>query len=115
VWPYLPFVTQARSRNRRKTGNGFTDEGDCYGSRHIEAADGFVGAAVLALAVCAYACALAVGGNGFIAAFIGGLTFGTASGRQGTPLVPFVEEASAQARPSRLRRVHAADRLTLPG
>jgi sodium/hydrogen antiporter len=43
--------------------------------------------------VCAYACSLAVGGNGFIAAFIGGLAFGTASGRQGTPLVPFVEEA----------------------
>jgi NhaP-type Na+/H+ or K+/H+ antiporter len=59
------------------------------------AADGFAGAAVLALAVCAYACALAVGGNGFIAAFIGGLAFGAASGRQGTPLVPFVEEAGA--------------------
>jgi len=59
------------------------------------AAEGFAGSAVLALAVCAYACSLAVGGNGFIAAFIGGLAFGTASGRQGTPLVPFVEEAGA--------------------
>ena len=59
------------------------------------AAGGFAGSAVLALAVCAYACSLAVGGNGFIAAFIGGLAFGTASGRQGTPLVPFVEEAGA--------------------
>ncbi len=59
------------------------------------AAEGFAGSAVLGLAVCAYACSLAVGGNGFIAAFIGGLAFGTASGRQGTPLVPFVEEAGA--------------------
>jgi len=59
------------------------------------AAEGFAGSAVLALAVCAYACSLAVGGNGFIAAFVGGLAFGTASGRQGSPLVPFVEEAGA--------------------
>jgi NhaP-type Na+/H+ or K+/H+ antiporter len=36
-----------------------------------------------------------VGGNGLIAAFIGGLAFGAASGRRGTPLVPFVEEAGA--------------------
>ena len=59
------------------------------------AAEGFAGSAVLALAVCAYACSLAVSGNGFIAAFVGGLAFGAASGRQGTPLVPFVEEAGA--------------------
>jgi sodium/hydrogen antiporter len=59
------------------------------------AAEGFAGSAVLALAVCAYACSLALGGNGFIAAFIGGLAFGTTSGRQGTPLIPFVEEAGA--------------------
>jgi NhaP-type Na+/H+ or K+/H+ antiporter len=59
------------------------------------AAEGFAGAAVLALAVCAYACALALSGNGFIAAFTGGIAFGAASGRQGTPLVPFAEEAGA--------------------
>jgi sodium/hydrogen antiporter len=58
-------------------------------------AEGFAGSAVLALAVCAYASALAVHGNGFIAAFIGGLAFGTTSGPRGTPLVPFVEEAGA--------------------
>jgi NhaP-type Na+/H+ or K+/H+ antiporter len=34
-------------------------------------------------------------GNGFIAAFIGGLAFGTTSGQRGTPLVPFVEETGA--------------------
>jgi sodium/hydrogen antiporter len=59
------------------------------------AAEGFAGPAVLALAVCAYASALAMHGNGFIAAFIGGLAFGTTSGQRGAQLVPFVEEAGA--------------------
>ena len=59
------------------------------------AAEGFAGSAVLALALCAYACALALHGNGFIAAFIGGLAFGSASGRRGAPLIPFAEEAGA--------------------
>lgn len=59
------------------------------------AASGFAGTAVLGLAVCAYASAVAVGGNGFIAAFTAGLAFGTASGRHGQPLVPFVEEIGA--------------------
>ena len=60
-------------------------------------AEGFAGAALLALAVCAYATALTLHGNGFIAAFIGGLTFGTAGGRRAAPLVPFVEETGALA------------------
>jgi sodium/hydrogen antiporter len=59
------------------------------------AAEGFAGSAVLALAVCAYASALVIHGNGFIAAFVGGLAFGTTSGQPGEPLVPFVEEAGA--------------------
>src|SRR5215468_832817 len=59
------------------------------------AAEGFAGAAVLGLAVCAYATALAVDGNGFIAAFVGGLAYGATSGRSGQPLVPFVEETGA--------------------
>jgi sodium/hydrogen antiporter len=59
------------------------------------AAEGFAGPAALGLAVCAYASSVAVGGNGFIAAFVGGLAFGTASGRRGEPLVPFVEETGA--------------------
>ena len=36
------------------------------------AAEGFAGPAVLGLAVCAYASAVALHGNGFIAAFVGG-------------------------------------------
>jgi NhaP-type Na+/H+ or K+/H+ antiporter len=56
---------------------------------------GFAGSAVLALAVCAYACALALHGNGFIAAFCGGLAFGAIGGRGGERLVPYVEETGA--------------------
>jgi sodium/hydrogen antiporter len=59
------------------------------------AAEGFAGAAVLGLAVCAYTFAVAIHGNGFVAAFTGGLAFGTTGGRRGEPLVPFVEETGA--------------------
>jgi len=61
------------------------------------AAEGFAGSAVLGLAVCAYASAVAIHGNGFIAAFAGRLAFGTTGGRRGEPLVPFVEETGALA------------------
>jgi NhaP-type Na+/H+ or K+/H+ antiporter len=59
------------------------------------AASGFAGSAVLALAICAYACALALHGNGFIAAFTGGLGYGAAGGKRGERLVPYVEETGA--------------------
>jgi NhaP-type Na+/H+ or K+/H+ antiporter len=59
------------------------------------AADGFAGAAVLGLAICVYASALALHGNGFIAAFTGGLAYGAVGGRRGARLVPFVEETGA--------------------
>jgi len=55
----------------------------------------FAGSAVLALAVCAYACALALHGNGFIAAFVGGMAFGAIGGQRGERLMPFVEETGA--------------------
>jgi len=57
--------------------------------------EGFTGPAVLGLAVCAYASGVALHGNGFIAAFVGGLAFGTTAGRRGQPLMPFVEETGA--------------------
>jgi sodium/hydrogen antiporter len=56
---------------------------------------GFAGSAVLALAVCAYASALALHGNGFIAAFTGGLAYGATGGKLGERLVPYVEETGA--------------------
>jgi sodium/hydrogen antiporter len=59
------------------------------------AAEGFAGSAVLGLAICAYASALALHGNGFIAAFIGGLAYGAMGGPGGARLVPFVEETGA--------------------
>ncbi len=58
-------------------------------------ASSFAGSAVLALAVCAYASALALDGNGFIAAFTGGIAFGAITGRREEQLIPFVEEVSA--------------------
>jgi sodium/hydrogen antiporter len=58
------------------------------------AAEDFAGIAVLALAVAAYAGALVAGGNGFIAAFIGGLAFGAAAGRRGPAELVFLEQSS---------------------
>lgn len=55
----------------------------------------FAGSAVLALAVGTYACALALHGNGFIAAFVGGIAFGAIGGQRGERLMPFVEETGA--------------------
>ncbi|MFJ2211864.1 cation:proton antiporter [Streptomyces sp. NPDC101062] len=48
------------------------------------AVEDFAGPAVLALALLCYTSAIALGGNGFVAAFIGGLAFGTAYG-EGAP------------------------------
>jgi NhaP-type Na+/H+ or K+/H+ antiporter len=58
------------------------------------ASGGFAGAAVLGLALCSYATSVALHGNGFIAAFTGGLAF-AATGGQAAILVPFVEETGA--------------------
>jgi sodium/hydrogen antiporter len=58
------------------------------------AAEEFAGIAVLALAVAAYAGALVVHGNGFVAAFCGGLAFGAAAGRRAPAELVFLEQAS---------------------
>jgi NhaP-type Na+/H+ or K+/H+ antiporter len=63
-------------------------------ARHREwVAEDFAGIAVLALALAAYAAALAVHGNGFVAAFCGGLAFGAAAGRRGLAELAFTEQA----------------------
>jgi len=49
--------------------------------------------AVVALAACAYASSLALHGNGFIAAFTGGMAFGTTARHPGESLMSFVEDA----------------------
>ena len=61
--------------------------------RHGWSAEDFTGIAVLALAVSAYAGAVTVHGNGFIAAFCGGLAFGAAAGRRGPAELVFLEQA----------------------
>jgi NhaP-type Na+/H+ or K+/H+ antiporter len=54
----------------------------------------FVGISVLALALAAYAAALALNGNGFVAAFCGGLAFGAAARRRAPAELVFLEQAS---------------------
>jgi NhaP-type Na+/H+ or K+/H+ antiporter len=64
-------------------------------ARHRGWADeSFAGIAVLALAAAAYAAALLLHGNGFVAAFCGGLAFGAAAGRRGPGELVFLEQAS---------------------
>jgi sodium/hydrogen antiporter len=64
------------------------------GRRRGWVAEGFAGAAVLGLAACCYATSVALHGNGFIAAFVGGLAF-AATGGPAAQFVPFVEETGA--------------------
>ncbi|HSE09562.1 MAG TPA: cation:proton antiporter [Nocardioidaceae bacterium] len=58
------------------------------------AEDSFAGAAVLALALTAYTAALVLDGNGFVAAFCGGVAFGAAAGRRGPAELRFLEQTS---------------------
>jgi NhaP-type Na+/H+ or K+/H+ antiporter len=62
--------------------------------RQAWAADEFAGVAVLALALVSYLAALAVAGNGFVAAFCGGLAFGAVAGRRGRDELAFLEQAA---------------------
>jgi NhaP-type Na+/H+ or K+/H+ antiporter len=57
------------------------------------AAEDFAGIAVLALAIAAYAGAVVLHGNGFVAAFCGGLAFGATAGRRGSAELAFLEQA----------------------
>ncbi len=59
------------------------------------AAEGFVGITVLALAVMAYTASVALHGNGFIAAFCGGLAFGATAGRRSSAELVFLEQAGS--------------------
>jgi len=57
----------------------------------------FAGPAVLALALVAYTLAVAAGGNGFVAAFAGGIAFGRMTGPAGPTQVFYVEQTAALA------------------
>jgi NhaP-type Na+/H+ or K+/H+ antiporter len=58
------------------------------------AAEEFAGIAVLALALLAYMASTSLHGNGFIAAFAGGLAFGATAGQRGPAELMFLEQAS---------------------
>lgn len=55
------------------------------------------GPAALAIALLSYVGALVVDGNGFVAAFVGGLVFGNLAGRGGVKEVYFVDQSGALA------------------
>jgi sodium/hydrogen antiporter len=63
-----------------------------WARRHGTAAESFAGIAVLALALAAYACAVALDGNGFVAAFCGGLAFGAFAGRRAPAELEYLEQ-----------------------
>lgn len=65
-----------------------------WGRRRQWAAEDFTGIAVLALALLAYGIAVALGANGFVAAFCGGLAFGATAGKRGPAELVFLEQAS---------------------
>lgn len=68
-----------------------------WASRRKWAAEDVAGVAVLALAIVAYAGAVVAHGNGFVAAFCGGLGFGAAAGRRATAELTFLDQASGLA------------------
>ena len=59
--------------------------------------DEFAGPAVLALALLAYLGAVAIGVNGFVAAFVGGGAYGAFAGRRGMKEVYYVEQTCGLA------------------
>ena len=63
-----------------------------WARRHGTATESFAGIAVLALALAAYASALLLHGNGFVAAFCGGLAFGAFAGRRAPAELEFLEQ-----------------------
>jgi NhaP-type Na+/H+ or K+/H+ antiporter len=58
------------------------------------ASEDLAGPAVLALALGTYAVTLELGGNGFVAAFVAGLAFGSSAGRGGAKEVFYVEQTA---------------------
>jgi len=63
-----------------------------WGRRHGIADEDFAGIAVVALTVLTYAAAVALGSNGFVAAFCGGLAFGACAGRRAPAELLFLEQ-----------------------
>ncbi len=68
-----------------------------YARRRQWAEEGFIGPAVLALALAAYAASVAADGNGFVAAFAGGIAFGHIAGPAAPKQVLYVEQTAGLA------------------
>jgi NhaP-type Na+/H+ or K+/H+ antiporter len=66
-----------------------------WARRRSWAAEDFIGVAVLALALLAYLSALSLSGNGFVAAFCGGIAFGAAAGPRGPAELAFLEQTGS--------------------
>jgi len=66
-----------------------------YARRAGWTAEEFTGIAVLALALAAYETALLLHGNGFVAAFCGGMAFGAAAGRRAPAELAFLNQAGS--------------------
>ena len=64
-----------------------------WSRRHGWSSSEFRPLAILALALCAYSCAVAAGTNGFIAAFVGGMAFGSITHRRDEDGLRFTEES----------------------
>ena len=60
--------------------------------RHGWSSPAFRPLAILALALCAYSCAVVAGTNGFIAAFVGGMAFGSVAHRSDEDGLRLIEE-----------------------
>ena len=67
--------------------------------RRGSAAEEFIGIAVLAMAVLAYVAAVAIGANGFVAAFCGGLAFGACAGRRDPAELEYLEQTGTLVSP----------------
>jgi sodium/hydrogen antiporter len=65
--------------------------------RHGWESEDFAGPAVLALALLAYSLTVWIDGNGFVAAFVGGIAFGSTAGRGGAKEVYYVEQTAGLA------------------
>jgi NhaP-type Na+/H+ or K+/H+ antiporter len=57
----------------------------------------FAGPAVLALSLLTYLCAIPIGANGFVAAFVAGSAFGALAGRRGETEIYYVEQTCGLA------------------
>jgi sodium/hydrogen antiporter len=72
-------------------------EAPCSNNQRGWSSEEFAGPAVLSLSLLTYLCAIPIGANGFVAAFVAGSTFGASAGRRGATEVYYVEQTCGLA------------------